>query len=90
MGLGVKKPIAKLTGSLFSLGMIILKIMEIEQKYLPTEILKRAILSVEEYGWKRSDIFEVIEKAIEVGCNEYITKPINKTLLLEMINMLID
>lgn len=67
MGLGVKKPIAKLTGSLFCLGMIILKIMEIEQKYLPSEILKRAILSVEEYGWKRSDIFEVVEKAIEVG-----------------------
>jgi PAS domain S-box-containing protein len=26
------------------------------------------------------------EKAIEVGCNDYITKPINKVLLLEIIN----
>jgi CheY-like chemotaxis protein len=26
------------------------------------------------------------EKAIEAGCNDYITKPINKTLLYELIN----
>jgi CheY-like chemotaxis protein len=25
------------------------------------------------------------EKAIEAGCNDYITKPINKTLLFELI-----
>jgi CheY-like chemotaxis protein len=29
------------------------------------------------------------EKAIEVGCNDYITKPINKVLLLEIINKLL-
>ncbi|MGQ1911098.1 response regulator [Marinifilum sp. RC60d5] len=30
------------------------------------------------------------EKAIEAGCNDYITKPINKKLLLEIINKFID
>lgn len=30
------------------------------------------------------------EKAIEYGCNDYITKPINETLLLEIINKLLD
>jgi CheY-like chemotaxis protein len=30
------------------------------------------------------------EKAIEVGCNDYISKPINKIFLLEMIKKLLD
>ena len=41
--------------------------MELEEKYLPTEILQKAIVSGKEYGWKRTDFKEVIEKAVEVG-----------------------
>jgi len=37
------------------------------EKYLPTEILQKAIVSGKEYGWKRTDFKEVIDKAIEVG-----------------------
>ncbi|WP_281541579.1 hypothetical protein [Maribacter aestuarii] len=40
---------------------------ETEEKYLPTKILQKAILSGEEYGWKRTDFREVIDKAVEVG-----------------------
>ncbi len=41
--------------------------IETEKKYLPTEILQRAILSGKEYGWKRTDVKDVIDKAIKVG-----------------------
>jgi hypothetical protein len=41
--------------------------IEIEEKYLPTEILRKAILSGKEYGWKRTDFKEVVDKAVEVG-----------------------
>ncbi len=40
---------------------------ETEEKYLPTEILQKAIVSGKEYGWKRTDFKEVVEKAVEVG-----------------------
>ena len=40
---------------------------EPEEKYLPTEILQKAILSGKEYGWKRTDFREVLDKAIKVG-----------------------
>jgi len=40
---------------------------EIEEKYLPTEILQKAIVSGKEYGWKRTDFKEVIDKAVDVG-----------------------
>ncbi|HET8860978.1 hypothetical protein [Marivirga sp.] len=38
-----------------------------EEKYLPTEILQKAIVSGNEYGWKRTDFKEVVDKAVEVG-----------------------
>ncbi|MCB0537128.1 MAG: hypothetical protein KDE33_06325 [Bacteroidetes bacterium] len=38
-----------------------------EEKYLPSEILQRAIVSGKEYGWKRTDFKEIIDKAVEVG-----------------------
>lgn len=41
--------------------------MELEEKYLPTEILQKAIVSGKEYGWKRTDFKEVVDKAVEVG-----------------------
>lgn len=37
------------------------------RKYLPTEILQKAIVSGKEYGWKRTDFKEVVDKAVEVG-----------------------
>ena len=40
---------------------------EIEEKYLPAEISQKAILSGQEYGWKRTDFKEVVDKAVEVG-----------------------
>ncbi|WP_026954365.1 Imm40 family immunity protein [Algoriphagus vanfongensis] len=40
---------------------------ETKEKYLPTEILQKAIVSGREYGWKRTDFRLVIDKAIEVG-----------------------
>lgn len=40
---------------------------ETEEKYLPTEILKKAIVSGNEYGWKRADFEAVVDKAVEVG-----------------------
>ena len=40
---------------------------EPEEKYLPAEILQKAILSGKEYGWKRHDFREVLEKAVKVG-----------------------
>lgn len=40
---------------------------ETEEKYLPTEILQKAIVSGKEYGWKRADFKEVVNKAIEIG-----------------------
>ncbi|WP_019039717.1 hypothetical protein [Psychroflexus tropicus] len=40
---------------------------ETEEKYLPTEILQKAIVSGQEYGWKRTDFKEVVDKAVEVG-----------------------
>lgn len=40
---------------------------ETEEKYLPTEILQKAIVSRKEYGWKRTDFRKVINKAVEVG-----------------------
>jgi hypothetical protein len=40
---------------------------EIEEKYLPVEILQKAIVSGKEYGWKRTDFKEVLNKAVEVG-----------------------
>ena len=40
---------------------------EIEEKYLPSEILQKAIVSGKEYGWKRSDFKKVIDKAVEIG-----------------------
>lgn len=43
------------------------KMTEIEEKHLPTEILQKAIVSGKEYGWKRTDFKEVIDKAVEVG-----------------------
>jgi len=43
------------------------KMIETEEKYLPTEILQKAIVSGKEYGWKRIDFREVIDKAVEVG-----------------------
>tara|TARA_B110000879_G_scaffold93194_1_gene127530 strand:- start:184 stop:597 length:414 start_codon:yes stop_codon:yes gene_type:complete len=38
---------------------------EIEEKYLPKEILQNAIVSGNEYGWKRTDFKNVIKKAVE-------------------------
>ena len=38
-----------------------------QEKYLPTEILQKAIVSGQEYGWKRTDFREVVDKAVEVG-----------------------
>jgi len=40
---------------------------ETELKYLPTEILQKAIVSGKEYGWKRVDFKETVKKAVEVG-----------------------
>ena len=40
---------------------------ETEEKYLPTEILQKAIVSGKEYGWKRTDFEDVVDKAVEVG-----------------------
>lgn len=40
---------------------------EIEEKYLPNEILQIAIVSGNEYGWKRTDFKNVLEKAVENG-----------------------
>jgi hypothetical protein len=40
---------------------------ETEEKYLPKEILEKAIVSGKEYGWNRTDFKEVIDKAVEVG-----------------------
>ena len=40
---------------------------EIEEKYLPTEILQKAIVSGKEYGWKRADFKDVLNKAVEAG-----------------------
>lgn len=40
---------------------------ETEKQYLLTEILQKAIVSGKEYGWKRTDIKEVVDKAVEVG-----------------------
>ncbi len=40
---------------------------EIEEKYLPKEILQKAIVSGNEYGWKRTDFKNVLEKAVENG-----------------------
>ncbi len=40
---------------------------ETEEKYLPNEILQRAIVSGKEYGWKRTDFTKVVKKAIDVG-----------------------
>ena len=40
---------------------------ETEEKYLPTEILQKAIVSGKEYGWKRIDFKEVVDKAVEIG-----------------------
>ena len=40
---------------------------ETEEKYLPPEILQKAIVSGKEYGWRRTDFNEVIDKAVEVG-----------------------
>ncbi len=40
---------------------------EIEEKYLPNEILQKAIVSGNEYGWKRTDFKNVLEKAVENG-----------------------
>lgn len=40
---------------------------EPEQKYLPIEILQKAIVSGNEYGWKRADFKEVVDKAVKVG-----------------------
>ncbi len=36
---------------------------ETVEKYLPTKILLKAIVSVKEYGRKRTDFREVIDKA---------------------------
>ena len=41
--------------------------IEAEERFLPTEILNKAIVSGKEYGWKRDDFKEVIEKAIDGG-----------------------
>lgn len=38
-----------------------------EEEYLPTEILQKATVSGKEYGWKRNDFKEVVDKAVEVG-----------------------
>ncbi len=40
---------------------------EIKEKYLPSEILQKAIVSGKEYGWKRADFKKVIDKAVEIG-----------------------
>jgi hypothetical protein len=40
---------------------------ETEEKYLPNEILQKAIVSGKEYGWKRTDFKEVVDKAVEIG-----------------------
>ncbi len=40
---------------------------EAERKYLLTETLQKAIVSGKEFGWKRTDFREVIDKAVEVG-----------------------
>ena len=40
---------------------------ETEKKYLPNEILQKAIVSGKEYGWKRTDFKEVVDKAVEIG-----------------------
>jgi hypothetical protein len=37
------------------------------EKYLPDEILQKAIVSGNEYGWKRPDFKETVEKAVELG-----------------------
>jgi hypothetical protein len=37
------------------------------EKYLPDEILQKAIVSGNEYGWKRPDFKETVEKALELG-----------------------
>ena len=41
--------------------------MQIEEKYLPIEILQKAVLSGKEYGWKRIDFKETVNKAVEIG-----------------------
>ena len=37
------------------------------EKYLPDNILQKAIVSGNEYGWKRVDFKEVLDEAIKVG-----------------------
>lgn len=37
------------------------------EKYLPDEILQKAIVSGKEYGWKRPDFKETVNKAVELG-----------------------
>jgi hypothetical protein len=41
--------------------------IEPEEKYLPNDILQKAIVSGKEYGWKRTDFHDVVDKAVEVG-----------------------
>jgi hypothetical protein len=40
---------------------------EIEEKYLPNELLQKAIVSGKEFGWKRDDFKDVLKKATESG-----------------------
>jgi hypothetical protein len=40
---------------------------DIIEKYLPVEILQKAIISGKEYGWKRPNFKETVDKAVELG-----------------------
>ena len=41
--------------------------LTVEQRYLPSEILDKSIVSGKEYGWKRTDFKKVVEQAVKVG-----------------------
>ena len=58
---------------------------EIEEKYLPKEILQNAIVSGNEYGWKRTDFKNVIKKAVENDLG-IIGGKFNLNSLMELVN----
>ena len=41
--------------------------MNEEEKYLPTEILNKAVRSGNEYGWKREDFLDVLNSAVNAN-----------------------
>jgi len=53
---------------------------EIEEKYLPNELLQKAIVSGKEFGWKRDDFKDVLKKDHRKWtCNSWRTSSIQIT-----------